>query len=156
VNYNSVRNKIKELFDNEAVAIRKISNTHYVLYKYFHVEKNDECWVIHKHSDKIAVFDTVLSAITWCLANHSRYFVIANNLLLADIRLRHKKEDIFYGNHTVKNTQLPMARREVAILQLSADIRAWQDLRYEIAEYIKTVKYRIIYNNKDIKYCRKC
>lgn len=139
-NYNRVKHKLKKLYANEIKNIIVKRHGSYILYDKYVVTKLNNLWEVQRFGQHINLFDTVSTAISWCLADRTGQIMLAYNLIAQDHRLQTKKNDVIIRREYLKLESDPL-RKEIALTRITNDLHTCKSIKLEIDNQVQKTKY---------------
>jgi hypothetical protein len=89
----SFKNKIKKLYKDEKPFIYKTAKG-YTMFGIYDIIKDDSVYSIYRHGNYIDFANTQRSAVSWCVADHSKEWDLANELIRLDHLVANRRFDI--------------------------------------------------------------
>lgn len=136
-NFNKVKSKIKQFANDKALndkVIRKIKGS-YHLYNIYKITNNNGLWEVRKHEQFIYSFESSSTATTWCLADKSKQYMDAHNLIVIDKRIQDKKQQASMRTKQISQAELSYDIKDIAIARITYDLDVCRNLKTEIDNY---------------------
>ena len=136
-NFNKVKAKIKHFSKNKELndqVIRKVKGS-YFLYNIYKITNNNGIWEVRKYDHLVYGFESSSTATTWCLADKSKQYMDAHNLIIIDRHIQRKKTDMQFRSKQISQSDLSYDRKTIAIARLTYDLAICQNLKAEIDNY---------------------
>lgn len=134
MNYNKVKSKIKQFSNDKKIndqIIRKIKGS-YHLYNIYKITNNNGIWEVRKYNQFIYGFESSATATTWCLADKTKQYMDATNIIVIDQKLQCKKLDVQLRSKWINESDMSDERKDIALARLTQDLYICKCLRNEI------------------------
>lgn len=143
MHYNKVKAKLKRLANNDklnSTIIRKVKNS-FIVYNIYKITNINGLWRVIKHEQVINHFDTSATALSWCVSDYSKQYMVAHHIMFLDRRLQNKKTDVLLRKQFLNNVE-DSERKATAVLRITQDVGVCQSLRIEINNILYLTKYK--------------
>ena len=138
MNYNKVRNKLKQYNNqNKDITIQKRGNNYYLFEIYIVNNINDE-WIVNKYNKRIYAFDSAPVAILWCMIDKDCDFMLANKIVYMDKILQQKKNNVYHYKELLK--QVDNDRGIVTLARIAEDLCRCKNIQNEFNAIIYKYK----------------
>lgn len=138
--YNKIKRKIKKLYEKERENIIIKQGNSYILYNSYKITNIDNLWEVIYNHECIHKFAMSSSALSWCLADREKQYMLADNLINSDQKLQNKRIDIIRRRRYLKNVTDP-DRKAIALTRISNDVYKCKAIKIEIGLYVQMTKY---------------